>query len=278
MKRIILLMLCIGLNTSLFGQNLQDYEFIRVPVKFDFLKEENQYQLNALTAFLFEKKGFQVLYRDDIPKNIDPCNVLQANVHSDSGFLRTRLYFTLENCKEAIVFTSETGISREKDFKLSYHEALRAAFASIEPVRTNMTTNENIIKEDSVVTIEETERRKEIVIDPVVTANDLEVIEDNKKTAEANGASGQTFKERRYINGPSKYILKNTSTGFDLFKAGSEEKFARLVKSGGGDTYLYSSENFSGSAFFDASGNLVVEYLEPSSQQLISVIYKTEDQ
>lgn len=278
MKRIILLMLCIGLNTSLFGQNLQDYKFIRVPVKFDFLKEENQYQLNALTAFLFEKKGFEVLYRDDIPENIDPCDVLQANVHSDWGFLKTKLYFTLENCKQATVFTSETGISREKDFKLSYHEALRAAFASIEPLSNKIAANENIIKEDSVVTIEETEQRKEIIIDPIVTANDLEAIEDDRKTEGANGASGQILEERKYVNGPSMYILKNTSTGFDLFKAGIEEKFAKLVKSGGGDTYLYSSENVSGSAFFDASGNLVVEYLDPVSQQLISVIYKVEGQ
>ena len=43
--------------------NLNDYKYIIVPNKFDFLKEKDQYQLNSLAAFLFNKYGFLALKR-----------------------------------------------------------------------------------------------------------------------------------------------------------------------------------------------------------------------
>ena len=50
------------------------------------------------------------------------------------------------------------------------------------------------------------------------------------------------------------------------------------MKSGGGENYLYSSKNVSGNAFFDRQGNLIVEYLDPNSQQLVSIHYKLKAQ
>ena len=35
------------------------------------------------------------------------------------------------NCKNQVVFKSDIGMSREKDFKTAYHQALRAAFSSV---------------------------------------------------------------------------------------------------------------------------------------------------
>ncbi|WP_051205357.1 hypothetical protein [Salinimicrobium xinjiangense] len=273
MKRVLLLIFSISLIASAQGQNLQEYNYIKVPVQFEFLKEENQYQLNALTAFLFEKKGFEVLYRDNITKGIDPCDVLQANVYSDSGLFRTRLYFTLQNCKNEIVFTSAIGVSREKDFKNSYHEALRSAFDSLErsAVKKLNTEAEDVVEPAS----EETE---EVIIDPVVTAKEIDSFEAEEKSfGEASGIN-YASEEKIFTNGPLRYILKNTSAGFDLYKEGSDEIFAKLLKSKSGNNYLYASGNISGNAFFDTSGNLIVEYLDPESQQLVSVIYKLQSQ
>ena len=42
--------------------NLNDYKYVIVPNKFDFLKENDQYQLNSLAAFLFEKYGFRLKF------------------------------------------------------------------------------------------------------------------------------------------------------------------------------------------------------------------------
>ena len=42
-------------------ENVNNYKYIIVPKKFDFLKEENQYRVNTFTKFLFEKQGFKML-------------------------------------------------------------------------------------------------------------------------------------------------------------------------------------------------------------------------
>ncbi len=53
--------------------NLNNYKYVIVPKKYDFLKEKDQYQLNSLTEFLFNKYGFQAFmeganYPEDINK------------------------------------------------------------------------------------------------------------------------------------------------------------------------------------------------------------------
>lgn len=250
-------------------------------MKYDFLKQENQYQVNALTAFLFEQKGYKVLYRENIPAGIDPCDVLKADVHSDSGLFRSRLYFTLENCKKETVFTSETGVSRDKDFKTSYHAALREAFNSLEEA-TNRTGSGMEVVIDPVTTSDEIDaldkQPEEIIVDPVVTAQEIASEESKENSSVENSGKSAISGGKKYRNGTVNYLLEKTSAGFDLFKEGKKEKFATLLKSGGGDNYIYASENISGNAFFDTSGNLVVEYLDSKSQQLVSVIYKLQAQ
>ena len=112
--------------------SVNDYKYISVPDKFDFLKSNDQYQLNSLTRFLFKKNGFTVLnksenYPMDLAKN--NCLLLNANVVKLKGLLVTKLQLVLTNCKNTVVFSSEIGKSRIKEFKGAYHEALRDAFA-----------------------------------------------------------------------------------------------------------------------------------------------------
>ncbi len=48
-----------------FAQSINDYKYVIVPKKFEWLKEENKYNLNSLTKMMFEKQGWQVFYSDD---------------------------------------------------------------------------------------------------------------------------------------------------------------------------------------------------------------------
>ena len=41
--------------------DLNQYKYVAVPDRFDFLKTSDQYQLSSLTQFLLTKKGFTVL-------------------------------------------------------------------------------------------------------------------------------------------------------------------------------------------------------------------------
>ena len=62
-------------QNAVFSQNdINNYKYVSVPDRFDFLKSTDQYQVNSLTKFLLEKNGFLVLdtssnYPSDLENN-----------------------------------------------------------------------------------------------------------------------------------------------------------------------------------------------------------------
>ncbi|MCM5661756.1 hypothetical protein [Galbibacter mesophilus] len=122
------------LTTLAFAQkNVNNYKYVVVPKKFDFLKEENQYRVNTFTKYQFEKAGFNAIYDDQkvADLNANPCLGLKANVIDDSGLFTTKMKVTLTNCQGDVVYTSTEGKSKIKDYEGAYQEALKGAFASI---------------------------------------------------------------------------------------------------------------------------------------------------
>ena len=258
MKKLFLLTFLVGQITFCNAQEM----YVRVPDKFEFLDDENQYRLNELTAFLFEKYGYNVLYKENVPQDVDPCQILTADIDNNSGIFTSKVRLILQDCTQKTVFTSEQGKSREKDFKRSYHEALREAFKSLENFTpdTSGFSQSNIASEgkfDSQETRYEEKRQEERITPP-------EVVEE-------------TPEGKIYRNGDQLYELRKNSAGYILFREGDSEKFATLLKSGSGTNYIYTSENLQGNAFFESSGDLIVEYVDKNSGQLISVKYQLQD-
>lgn len=116
-----------------FSQSVNDYKAVIIPLKYDFLKKENQYRLITLTKANLIKAGFEAFYNNDsIPKEYnDRCSLLYIDVVNESTFLMTKLYATLKDCNGKIIFQSEVGKSKEKDYEVAYSEALNGAFVSI---------------------------------------------------------------------------------------------------------------------------------------------------
>jgi hypothetical protein len=132
MKKIVLLFafFCSGLG---FSQSINDYKYVIVPEKFDFLKEPNKFNLNTLTKMVFEKYGFEVYFTNDNKPDelaLDRCKALYGDIISESNMLTTALILTLKDCQGRVVFTSEKGRSKEKNYQKAYYEALREASAS----------------------------------------------------------------------------------------------------------------------------------------------------
>lgn len=125
----------------LFAQkNINSYKYILVPKQFEFQKSTDQYQLNSLTKFLFEKSGFTVLFTDEnFPADLaaNSCLGLKAKVNNDSGLFSTKMNVELSDCFNQVVFSSKEGRSKEKDYKTAYHEAIRIAFDDIENLKYN---------------------------------------------------------------------------------------------------------------------------------------------
>lgn len=131
MKKYFLILL---LSISFFAsaqKSLNDYQYVIVPIKFEFLKEENKYRLNTITKHNLNKMGFQAFYENEnLPPEAsnDRCSRLYINVESDGGFLATKLIIIFKDCDNKVVFTSEPGKSRNKEYKVAYPEALNDAF------------------------------------------------------------------------------------------------------------------------------------------------------
>lgn len=160
MKRIILLLLMVFSN-SVFSQSLNDYQYVIVPIRYDFMKNDNEYRLNTITKYNLEKMGFQAFYNDNnLPKEIasNSCDALKIDVVKSGSFIWTNLTIVFKDCQNNIVYQSEVGKSKEKDFTKSYTEALDMAFVSVyqqgysySPSAKKSTSNEVVATEAIVV-------------------------------------------------------------------------------------------------------------------------------
>lgn len=131
MKKIVVLFILI--SSYAFSQSVNDYQYVIVPVKFDFLKKDDQYGLNTLTKLLLQKYGFKTyLSNEEIPLNVERCNFLYANVLDKSGMFDTKVKVVLKDCKENVIFETQFGSSREKEFAVGYNLALRDAGKSFD--------------------------------------------------------------------------------------------------------------------------------------------------
>jgi hypothetical protein len=116
-----------------FSQSVNNYKSVIIPLKFDFTKTENQYRLATLSKFNLNKAGFEAYYTNEaIAKEFNNrCSLLYFDVVKEKSFLTTKLHIVFKDCNDKIIFQSETGISKEKDFQLAYTEALNKAFVSV---------------------------------------------------------------------------------------------------------------------------------------------------
>jgi hypothetical protein len=174
-----LIALLLLIHFSSFAQNVNDYQYVIVPEKYDFAKHIDEYQLNSLTQFLFNKYGFDSYrVRDEKPLGFTngSCNALYADVESTSNYIVSRLKVVLKDCNGKIIYISEQGKSKDKDFKKSYHEALRNAFVSLEELeyayngksKENKTSKETVApKETEVEIVEEviTPTKEEVIVE-----------------------------------------------------------------------------------------------------------------
>ncbi|GAB2780256.1 hypothetical protein [Salinimicrobium soli] len=274
---ILSIILFLFIVTNVEAQELNTYKYVQVPEKFEFFDEPDRYQLNALTAFLLEKYGFEALYKEELPVALEPCDLLSIKVYNESNLFRVKVYFTLEDCEAKEVFKSDTGVSKRKDYKDSYQEAIRVAFESLKEVnyRYEDSSNDKKEKASEVRPKENLEKVPEVIVDPIVTAKEIEETEIKVKDEKVSDKTGSF---RSFTNGTDTYELRKTAVGFDLFKANESKRFAKLLKTSGEGTYLYSSENVQGTAFFDTDNNLVVEFLNDSTGQLLRLVYRAVDQ
>ena len=133
--KVVALMLTMFLAVVARSQNtINNYKYVLVPERFEIFKQEDQYGINTLTKYLLEGVGFtSFMTKDALPADItnNKCSALNAELVEKKKFLSTSLTLLLKDCQGNIVYKSEEGVSREKEWSTIYREALTKAFASL---------------------------------------------------------------------------------------------------------------------------------------------------
>ncbi|WP_445452769.1 hypothetical protein [Flavobacterium sp. 25HG05S-40] len=159
MKKFIVLLVLL-VSVSGISQSVNDFQYVIVPTKFTGFKENDKYRLNSTTKMLLEKHGFKVfMSTEDIPNDIgNNCNRLYADLLQDNDFMITKLKLVLKDCKEKVIFETDFGKSREKEYGVAYNQALRETSKSFDKLNykyngKNGTANEPATTSTQVETV-----------------------------------------------------------------------------------------------------------------------------
>ncbi|WP_158841395.1 hypothetical protein [Polaribacter sp. L3A8] len=233
---------------SAFGQqvDINNYKYIIVPDRFDFLKSADQYQTSSLTKFLLEKKGFVVfLSNEKLPEDfvLNRCKGLTANVVDDSSMFTVKSKIELKDCYGTVVYVSETGKSKEKDYKKSYQEAIRNAYETMDGLEYKYVP----IKKEGVVKTVEVEVVKEVMTTPI-----KEIVSQEKVVASNNL---ETLYSQEISNG---FQLVNTTPAvvYQLLKTKVKDVFILKDKNG----ILYKNGNNWIAEYYENDALVVKQY------------------
>ncbi len=186
LQKAILLILLLGFIVPVSSQNeLNSYKYIVVPIKYDFLKKENQYRVNSYTKYLFDKEGYQAFYQGDgYPDDLraDPCLAVTAYVLNESNAFTTKIFIVLKNCQGEVVLQTVEGRSKIKQFEKTYIDALKKCFVTIQELDYAYDP-EMISKESEAVRVAESEKREDkVTTAPVAVA--VPVVTQKNQTPE----------------------------------------------------------------------------------------------
>lgn len=157
MKKIVLL-LVFGFCIQGFSQVLNKYQYVVVPTKFDFMKIENEHRLNTVVKNKLEKMGFIAYYENNIPLEVaqKSCEILKVELVRGGTFVWTKMNLQFKDCQNKVVFESDEGKSKDKDFKVAYTECADQIFESLFALKYKFqeTSDKTVITKDEVKSIE----------------------------------------------------------------------------------------------------------------------------
>ncbi|OAB79618.1 hypothetical protein [Cochleicola gelatinilyticus] len=268
---IVILVLLISL-TGYSQKSINDYSFVVVPENFEFLGENDKYELNSMTNFLLKKYGFNSYMENELP-NVKRCDGVYADVLKKNHMLRTKLTLVIKDCNGNLLFQAEEGNSKEKDFRKSYQDALRKTFRSLSKMN---------VSQSSMMVFEENSQPN--VSEEMLPNVDNSVgVNDNSEIKEAPNSEINKMKESKketlkviespkfpeskfssYTHNETPYLLRKTKVGYSLYEETDTAEDGLLLvgelifnEQGGILTQSTTGKVFTAS--FDASENLVIE-------------------
>ena len=251
----IYILLFLLMSTSLLCQNLDQYKYVVVANKFDFLKKPDQYQTSSLTKFLLEKKGFIVfLDNEKYPEEVvnNRCLMLSADVLEESTMFTTKTAIQFKDCYGKVVYKSKLGKSKLKEYKKAYQEAIRAAYATMEDLEYSF----NPVKE------KEQKEAKSVEVVPVSKISSEIINNTSKENEEKIKVESKTTIEILYA--------QKLENGFQLVNTKPEVVF-KVLNTNLNQVYLI--EGRSG-IFYKVGESWLAEYYE--NNKLVQKMYQVK--
>lgn len=230
--------------------SVNSFKYVVVPIKLDFLKQQDQYQTSSLAKFLFKKSGFNAyvsneIFPDDLSK--DRCLALTANIQKSQGFLTKKIHIELLDCRNNLIYKTDISTTREKNFTKAYREVLRDVFKSIQAL--NYKYEPNI----SQVIIAKPE--KQIVKEKKVVEDEVAV----QKVTQINN------KEEEIPHLTAKFI----DTGYDLISVNSKVLY-KILKTNVREVFIIKDMN---GVLYKDKNSWIAEYYD-SYNKLVKKKYK----
>ena len=266
-NKIIFSIIFLGLTSVFSGaqSDLNAYKYIIIPEKYSFQRFDDQYQLNSLTEFLFNKEGFTTLVDGKRPNDLydNPCLGVTVDLLNNSSMFNTKVVLKLVDCKDVVVYTSEEGGSKLKEYKRGYHEAIRKAFQSFKALDHNYDSSLAV----SVKPIDE-EKNTESIIESQPNAEKAALVEkqmesieeetvDNSEMSNVN-LSNNAQDIPAIIEDSSKNVLyaQKISNGFQLVD-GTPKVIYKLLKTSKDNVYVLEGKS---GIMYKSEGKWFAEY------------------
>ncbi len=263
----------IGINLSYAQYSISDYKYIVLEKQFHFQTEPNQYDLNRMAKFQFEKLGFIVVAEgqrlpDDLKSNY--CLALISEITA-KGLLRTKAKISLKNCHGETVYISGEGVTKEKDLTRAYDVAIRKAFDTMQGLNYSYKPNEAIT---SVGGSSEDVKKAEEKIEQLEA--EIKELKDEQKDEEVT----IKIEPVEEIESQSEETEQEQSTPTEVIEI-PEEKIKDIDEA---DNKLTASQIINGFKLLDKDSNEVMTIFNSGVENIFivkgkdAIIYKKDDQ
>lgn len=266
---------------------LNDYKYIIVPKKFDKFKKENQYKTSTLIKYLFTQNGFNTIYDDALPDELNGnrCLGLLVSLDDQSSMFTTKTSIVLKDCSSKDIFVTLQGRSKEKNYNEAYNEVLTEAFEAIKALDYAYAPNggqsgplivsfKNDVKDVQKTEVKKPKNKKE---DAVVTqeATPEKQVYKSKEPVTSQIKKGEPSSEE--MTKPAKndwniLYAQEIQNGFQLVDSTPKIRI-RLFKSSTPNYYLAQSGNQNG-LVYKKDGKWYFEYYVGDDFQIEELIIK----
>lgn len=257
-----------GVISQSFSQkSLSDYSYVIVSEQFEFQQEKDKYQLNSLTKFLFNKYGFHAYFDREVPLNVFRCDGLWAEAEGTPGFIITKVQLVLRDCTGEVIYRTNYGKSKVKDYKKAYYEAVRNAFDDI--IALNIIQEEiegmDVIKTLDTQVLSENTKNSPVVKTAIATTNSINIEPLKKVEPTIEKTINLNLPLNKYTNYNymgTVFLLRKTAIGYSLYQEliDTDDDLLLIGKIDvkGSKINFKNEKNTILEVFFDESNNLII--------------------